>query len=124
MLKEYLHNDQMKLCFVVKEGEAADIAIPVNSLAPVDYKRIVEMETRGGELMKVMRDTVLDNGMNALVQYQSLFITIPKPKKVVKQETELLEERTQESGSEKEAKSEQSSVKKAKRGRGRPKKTA
>lgn len=80
-MREVVINGKKRLCFVVTEGEAATIVIPIESIAPVDYRRLTEMSKKGGELMSVMRETVLDNGMNALVQYQNLLVTVRKPKK-------------------------------------------
>jgi len=75
---EKLVNGKKKLCFLVKNGDVADIVIPVDSLIGTDYKRFQNMEAQGGEMMRVMRDTTLDNGLNALVTYQDLLVIIPK----------------------------------------------
>lgn len=83
MMKEYFVNNEQQLCFVVKEGDVNDIVLPMKYLAVTDYRRVIEMEEKGGELMKVMRETNLDNGNNALVQFQTLFVTFKNPKSVV-----------------------------------------
>lgn len=72
-----------KLCFVVREGEEATFVITMDSITPADYKRLKEFESKmkaDGDMMAVMRDTKLDNGMNALVQFEPLIKTIRKPK--------------------------------------------
>jgi len=76
-----------RLCFLVKKGEVSDIVIPADILSPIDYKRLHEMEAQGGEMMRVMRDTTLDNGLNALVTYQDLLIVVPNPRKKVVEAT-------------------------------------
>ena len=78
MLKEFTVKGKRQLSFVVKEGVAADIVIPLDYLQPIDYRRLVKMEEAGGELMKVMRDTKLDNGKDAIIQFQELFVTVLK----------------------------------------------
>lgn len=58
--------------FVLKETDDSLVYIPVKSLFRYDYDIMVEMEQRGGELLKTMAKEVLPNGRNALVQYDSL----------------------------------------------------
>jgi hypothetical protein len=70
-------NGKRKLCYLLRKGEKNDIVIPFDSLADVDIRRFHDMEAQGGELMRVMRDTKLDNGNNALYQYQDLIISVP-----------------------------------------------
>lgn len=72
----------MRLCFMVKQGEANDVVIPIDYLQGIDYKRISEIEAKGGELMKAMRETSLDNGRNALDQYKDLLCVVKKESKV------------------------------------------
>ena len=81
MLREYDVKGKKQLSFVVKEGPANDVIIPLSYLQPVDYQRLVKMEEAGGELMKVLRDTKLDNGKEAIVQYQDLFVVVEKERK-------------------------------------------
>lgn len=85
-----------RLCFLVKQGEAANVVIPIESLTRIDYERINAMESKGGELMRTMRETTLDNGMNALVQYQNLLMVIEKPKST-KAKDEAKEEKAETS---------------------------
>lgn len=77
-MKEMKINGRNQLCFLVKRGEKKDVVIPIDSLVRVDYKRISEMEAQGGELMRVMRDTTLDNGVNALVMYKDLLVVVDR----------------------------------------------
>ena len=70
-----------RYCFLVKRGEVNNIVIPLDALLHVDYKRLQEMEAQGGELMKALRDTKLDNGLNALMVYQHLFKVVPVKRK-------------------------------------------
>lgn len=58
--------------FVLKETKDSLVYIPVKALFRVDYERLVELEKQGGELLKVMQKTTLDNGRNALVQYDNV----------------------------------------------------
>lgn len=80
-MREIEIKGKRKLVFVITDRDAATIVIPIESLGPVDYKRFSEMEAKGGELMSVMRDTKLSNGMNALVQYSDLFRVVKKEPK-------------------------------------------
>lgn len=76
-MKQYKINGKDRLCYVVTKGKAADIVIPYDNLAPVDNRRISEMESEGGELMRTMRETIIeDNGVNALVMYQNVFVEV------------------------------------------------
>lgn len=88
-MQEFSINGRNQLCYLVSEGETAFVVIPVDSLASVDRRRLHALEAKGGEMMAVMRDTRLDNGVNALVQYQNLLVFVqkerpaPKPVKEV-----------------------------------------
>lgn len=83
-MQEFQIGTLKKLCFVVKKGTAKNIVVPYDNLADIDKKRFFEMEKQGGELMRVMRDTMLDNGVNALVMYADMLVEIDVvvPKKV------------------------------------------
>lgn len=111
-MQEFVIKGQRKICFLVKKGTVKDIVIPVDGLAPIDYKRLYEMEKRGGELMRVMRDTTLDNGVNALVMYKDMFREIDATPS----------SNTNDGG--KEVVVDSKPVVKKKRGRGRPRKNA
>ncbi len=113
-MKEFVIKGKTKLCFLLKEGELNDIVVTYDSLAPIDLKRFFEMEKQGGDLMRVMRDTTLDNGVNALKMYEDLLVPVPVPvevesKDVITVSTDVSKTPVQ--------------VKK-KRGRGRPRKTS
>ena len=69
--------NKKRLCFLLKNGEANKIVIPVDYLQPVDFSRLKEMESKGGELMRTMRDTTLSNGVNALDQYKDIICVVP-----------------------------------------------
>lgn len=58
--------------FVLKETQDSLVYIPVKSLFRIDYERLLKMEEQGGELLKTMAKTMLDNGRNALVQYDNV----------------------------------------------------
>jgi len=83
-MQEFQIGTLKKLCFVVKKGTAKNIVVPYDNLADIDKKRFFEMEKQGGELMRVMRDTMLDNGVNALVMYADMLVELDvvAPKKV------------------------------------------
>lgn len=106
-----------ELCFLVKRGEVNDIVIPLKDIIAVDYKRLADMENEGGELMKTMRETTLDNGKNALVQYQHLLVTVqkeqPKPVQVEKPAEPVSEAKV-------EVEDKEPPKAEVKRGRGRP----
>ena len=78
--------------FVLQETETALVYIPVNAIQRVDYNRLLEIEKRGGNMLNEMRKTKLDNGRNALTQYDNIIqvmhfapskkdegVRIPKP---------------------------------------------
>ncbi|MBT8449168.1 MAG: hypothetical protein KJO69_05735 [Gammaproteobacteria bacterium] len=90
----------------------------MDSLADIDIKRFHNMEAEGGELMRVMRDTTLDNGMNALKMYENLLRTVQVQKKVnvvEASETSILDVQN-------DTKPAVTAPPTKKRGRGRPKK--
>ena len=83
-MQEFQIGQHKKLCFVVKKhttDSGKDIVVPYDNLADIDKKRFFDMEKQGGELMRVMRDTVLDNGVNALVMYADMLVEVALPKK-------------------------------------------
>ena len=82
-MKEFVIKGKRKLCFVVKHGALNDIVVTYESLANIDLKRFMDMEKQGGDLMRVMRDTTLDNGVNALIMYEGLLQTVPVEKKLI-----------------------------------------
>lgn len=65
--------------FVLKDGPSAMIYIPIYKLAGVDYRRLQEIEQKGGEMLTQMRDDIASNGVNTLVLYQNLIEVYYKP---------------------------------------------
>lgn len=76
--------------FVLKETEDSIVYIPLTHLGLIDYKRLIDIESQGGEMLTAMRKTTLDNGRNALQQYDDVIqvlrysskdagIRVPKP---------------------------------------------
>jgi hypothetical protein len=112
-MKEFVIKGKTKLCFVLKEGELNDIVVTYDSLAPIDLKRFYEMESQGGDLMRVMRDTTLDNGVNALKMYEDLLVPVP---------VEIKDKNSADTVSVSDVSKTPVQVKK-KRGRGRPRRT-
>ena len=82
-MKQYKIGGKERICFVITKGEVADVVVPYDNLAPVDQRRVAALESKGGELMMAMREEVLDNGVNALVMFQDVFITVPHEVAVV-----------------------------------------
>ena len=70
-------NGKKEFAYLVKKGEVNNIVLPFNRLSLIDYKRIKAIAARSGEFMTNLRETTLDNGVNALVLYSGLFISIP-----------------------------------------------
>lgn len=63
---------QKKRVFVLREDEKSIVYIPVKALMRVDYERIVDIAKKAdGDLLTALRDTRLENGMNALVLYEN-----------------------------------------------------
>lgn len=78
-MQEFEVGKLRKLCFLVKKGtsdKGKNIVVPYDNLADIDRKRFFDMEKQGGELMRVMRDTTLDNGVNALVMYADMLVEV------------------------------------------------
>lgn len=81
-MQEFQIGKNMKLCFLIKKHTTEigkDIVIPYDNLADIDKKRFFDMEKQGGELMRVMRDTTLDNGVNALLMYADMLVEVALP---------------------------------------------
>lgn len=124
-MKEMAIDGRKRLVFVLKEDVGATIVIPIDVLSPVDYKRLKEAEAQGGEMLKTLRDTQLDNGRNALALYKNLITVVYKQKQKAPSPLEGGETRPEGvTGSAIKA-STQEAVNRAnetKRGRGRPRK--
>lgn len=71
-MKDFNIDGTKQRVFVLTENASRVVYIPLKDLHRVDYTRLVDLEARDGELLKVMASTTLDNGMNALTQYESL----------------------------------------------------
>lgn len=72
-MKDINIDGKVQRVFVLTETEKRVVYIPLKDLHRVDYERLVEFDKEEGELMKVMARSTLDNGMNALTQYEKLF---------------------------------------------------
>lgn len=68
--------------FVLTESEDRIVYIPLKHLHRTDYDRLVAIEKAAGrgEMLTEMRKTVLDNGKNALVLYDSIIQVLKKNK--------------------------------------------
>jgi len=77
-----------KQVFVIADGDENTIVIPIEYLAAVDYHRLVDIEAKGGTMLKHMRDTRLDNGVLAIEAYHKLFVVVPKPQKKAEVKTD------------------------------------
>jgi hypothetical protein len=64
--------------FVLLENETRLVYIPVKSCFLYDYRVLLEIEKQGGEMMKSLSKHTLDNGRNALVQYDKLIQVMNK----------------------------------------------
>lgn len=88
---------QKKRVFVLREDEKSIVYIPVKALMRVDYERIVDIAKKAdGDLLTALRDTRLENGMNALVLYENSISvktkeTKPVPELQQTQETQSTE---------------------------------
>ena len=80
---EVEYNGKKVLSFLVRRGDKNLIIIPIDGLLPIDYRRLSNLEAQGGEMMRVMRDTILENGKNALAMYEPLFKIVPIKEKSV-----------------------------------------
>ena len=80
-------NGKALQCFVVKRGEPGgnDVLIPLVSLTAPHYQMLKVMDAkadaRKSELIDIMKDTTLDNGVNALKFFRGLLQVVPVPTK-------------------------------------------
>lgn len=81
-MEKVIVEGRMALCFVLAEGEANKIVIPLESLLNVDYHRLLPLEKKGGNMLKLMLNTKLDNGVNCLQMYKDLIRVVPVVKSV------------------------------------------
>lgn len=92
---------------MVKKGSVKNIVVPYDNLADIDKKRFFDMEKQGGELMRVMRDTTLDNGVNALVMYADMLVDVDADEpSTVKSEAPKVKKSTNEDETETETENE------------------
>lgn len=71
-MKDIRIDGRLARVFILKEDANSLVYIPVKALFRVDYDRLTEIEERGGEMLKEMQRTTLDNGINALKQYDKI----------------------------------------------------
>lgn len=134
-------NGRASKVFVLKETDESLVYIPLSSIQRVDYTRLLEIEKRGGDMLNEMRKTKLDNGINALTQYDDVIqvmhykpskkdtgIRVPKPDegqnvhlRYEKQAEDLEKEKEKHQESQKQEQTE-GEDKPKKRGPGRPRK--
>lgn len=75
MLQRFKIDNRMHEVFVLKKTDTRIVYVPVKSLHRIDYERFKEMSMKkppNGDLLDYMSKTKLNNGVNALVQYDNL----------------------------------------------------
>lgn len=77
-MKDIRVEGRLQRVFVLKETDVRTVYIPLKSLTRKDYERLLEIEGKGGEMLTEMRRTTLDNGRNALAQYDSIIQVVTK----------------------------------------------
>lgn len=77
-MKDIRINGRNQRVFVLKETDERVVYIPVKALHHVDYIRLKDIEAKGGIMLDRMSETTLDNGRNALVQYDDLIQVLVK----------------------------------------------
>ncbi len=91
-MKDMKIDGRTERCFILKDDAAATIVIPISKLMPVDFRRLRDIENKGGEMMQQMRDANLDNGRNAIKQYEPLFVIVRKESFDERKEQEITEQ--------------------------------
>ena len=71
-MKDIRINGKMHRVFVLTESDERYVYIPLKHITRVDYNRLLEIENKGGDMLTEMKKTKLDNGRNALSQYDSI----------------------------------------------------
>lgn len=83
MQRNMVIDGKRKAVFVLEEGPAAYIVIEFPKLIHVDYRRLKPLsekaEKQGMSMMKLMSETRLDNGKNALAMYKDIITVVYKP---------------------------------------------
>lgn len=64
--------------FVLIENDKRIVYIPVKALERVDYNQLVGIEEKGGDMLREMSNTVLENGKNALAFYEDIIQVMVK----------------------------------------------
>lgn len=65
-------NNKLQRVFVLRKTDDSIVYIPLTSLTYVDYKRLLDVEAQGGEMLTQMRKETFDNGRNALALYDNV----------------------------------------------------
>lgn len=65
-------DNKLQRVFVLRKTDESIVYIPLNSLTYVDYKRLLDIEAQGGEMLTQMRKETFDNGRNALALYDNV----------------------------------------------------
>lgn len=124
-MKDLRIDGRLQRVFVLQETESRVVYIPLKALNRVDYDRLVDIEKRGGDMLKEMSRTTLDNGRNALdlydeiIQIADLGTNIERIRKP--EETIITQQAPQsEPRPKQEPKEEEKPAAPKKRGRGRP----
>lgn len=81
-MQKVIVDGKPELCFVLAEGTVNKIVIPLESLLNIDYHRLLPLEKKGGNMLKLMLNTRLENGVNCLHMYKELIRVIPIVKSV------------------------------------------
>lgn len=69
---------RLQKVFVLRETDDRLVYIPVKSCFLVDYKKLLDLENRGGDLLKHLSNETLPNGRNALTQFDNLICVMNK----------------------------------------------
>lgn len=69
---------RLQKVFVLRETDDRVVYIPVKACFLVDYKKLLELEKRGGDILKHLSNETLSNGRNALVTYDHLIEVMRK----------------------------------------------
>lgn len=81
-MKDVRINGRMARVFVLKETKDRLVYIPLNSIHRVDYDRLRDVEAIASrtntDMLDVMSTYKLDNGRNALLQYDSIIQVMQK----------------------------------------------
>lgn len=77
-MKDIRVEGRLQRVFVLKETDERIVYVPLKSLTRKDYERLLDIEGKGGEMLTEMRRTTLDNGRNALSQYDNIIQVVTK----------------------------------------------